>query len=69
MFEACALLMKEIPSNELHNLFISELKKRASNTQLLNSYYKELRQLCLSMKINPKEYLNLDIILNQIIKL
>jgi hypothetical protein len=69
MFDACNLQMKEIPSIELHNLFISELKKRASNTQLLNTYYKELRQVCLSMKINPKEYLNLDIILSQIIKL
>ena len=69
MFDACSLQMKEMPFIELHNLFISELKKRTSNTQQLNSYYKEIRQLCLSMKINLKEYQNLDIILSQIIKL
>jgi hypothetical protein len=69
MFDACSLQMKEIPFFELHNLFILELKKRVSNTQQLNSYYKEIRQLCLSMKINLKEYQNLDIILSQIIKL
>jgi len=45
------------------------LKKRASNTQLLQSFYKELRQLCLSLKISQKDYQVLDLKLNQPIKL
>ena len=69
MFNACKLQMKEIPNSVLHGLFISELKKRASNTQLLSTYFKELRQLCLSMKISQSGYSNLDNILSQTIKL
>ena len=69
MFSACAELMKQIPHNELHNLFISELKKRESNTDFLKNYYKELRQVCLSMRINPKEYTELNQLLNQTISI
>ena len=69
MFDECAFLMKQIPSIELHRLFITELKKRASNTQLLQSFYKELRQLCLSLKINQQEYHSLSLKLSQPIKL
>ncbi len=69
MFDECALLMKQIPEKELNFLFIAELKKRASNTQLLHSFYKELRQLCLSLKINQKDYLQLSLKLSQPIKL
>jgi hypothetical protein len=69
MFDECLLLMKQIPNNKLNDLFIAELKKRASNTQLLQSFYKELRQLCLSLKISQKDYQVLDLKLNQPIKL
>lgn len=69
MFDECAFLMRKIPNMELNSLFITELKKRASNTQLLQSFYKELRQLCLSLKINQKDYQELSLKLSQPIKL
>jgi hypothetical protein len=69
MFDECAFLMKQIPDKELNSLFIDELKKRVSNTQLLQSFYKELRQLCLSLKINQKDYQILSLKLSQPIKL
>jgi hypothetical protein len=69
MYNACLEQMKNIPTDALQHLFITELKKRASNTQSLNTYVKELRQLCLSMKITPKQYLQLDNILSQTIKI
>ncbi|MBW8326061.1 MAG: sce7726 family protein [Prolixibacteraceae bacterium] len=69
MFDECAFLMQQIPHSELHRLFITELKKRASNTQLLQSFYKELRQLCLSLKINQRDYQSLSLKLSQPIKL
>ncbi|KAF2331502.1 sce7726 family protein [Flavobacterium nitrogenifigens] len=52
MFEICRELMREIPSETLHNLFIEQLKKRKSNTKNLAVFQKELRQLGLSMNIN-----------------
>lgn len=69
MFDECAILMKQIPEKELNSLFIAELKKRVSNTQILHSFYKELRQLCLSLKINQKDYQQLSLKLSQPIKL
>ena len=69
MFDACFSLMKQIPDNELNNLFINELKKRTSNTHLLHSFNYELRQLCLSLKINLKDYNELNLKLSQPVKL
>lgn len=56
MFETCEAWMKQIPPSTLHQLFIAEIKQRESNTLQLKDFSKELRQLCLSMKIKPKEY-------------
>jgi hypothetical protein len=67
MYDACAVLMKQIPAATLHRLFISELKKRKTNTNELKSFNKELRQLCLSMKIQPKDYTELTKKLSQTI--
>jgi hypothetical protein len=69
MFDECAILMSQIPNNTLNSLFISELKKRTTNTQILKTFYSELRQLCLSLNINQTEYLELNTILSQTIKL
>jgi len=69
MFNACARLMRDIPSDTLHQLFIDELKKRNSNTAFLKNYYKELRQVCLSMHLKPKEYTELNQLLNQTISI
>jgi len=56
MFEKCRDLMKEIPTERLNELFISEIKKRKSNVGNLSMFPRELRQLCLSMNLNIKQY-------------
>lgn len=69
MFNVCKDLMREIPATELHQLFIDELKKRKSNTAFLKNYYKEIRQVCLSMHIQPKDYTELNQLLSQTISI
>jgi hypothetical protein len=56
MFDVCFQLMKEIPLDILRSLFIDVLKTRKSNTVLLKSFEKELRQLALAMQIDEKKY-------------
>lgn len=56
MFDVCLQLIKEIPLDALRTLFIDVLKTRKTNTALLKSFEKELRQLALAMQINEKKY-------------
>lgn len=49
MFEICRELIKQIPQDQLHNSFIAELKKRKTNTDIIDRFPTELRQVCLSM--------------------
>lgn len=65
MYNKCYNLMLNIPHNVLHSLFLHELKSRKTNTILLPSFLKELRQLCLSMNINSFQYNDLNTKLNQ----
>ena len=65
MFEICLNLIKEIPNNDLNQLFINTLKKRQNNTNKLKYYKKELRQLALSMNLNSAKYNQLFEKLNQ----
>ncbi len=65
MFEICADLIKAIPNEDLHRLFIKALKRRQSNTNKLQSYNRELRQLALAMNLTPKNYKQLLEKLNQ----
>jgi hypothetical protein len=60
MFHKCHALMQKIPAEDLHSLFISELKKRKSNTNILCKFQKELRQLCLSLNISGAQYDNME---------
>ena len=60
MFETCKGLMKEIPGDQLHHLFIDELKKRISNTNIINSFSIELRQMCFALNIDLNLYRELD---------
>lgn len=69
MFKKCKELINEIPSDVLNKLFINELKKRTSNTEIIPTFDKELRQLCLSMNINAAAYQMLNCKLNKPIKL
>jgi len=61
MFGICKELLKRIPNEQLHQLFIEELKKRKSNTVIIKSFFSELRQLCFSMNIDANSYRELDI--------
>ena len=69
MFETCKGLMKQIPSDKLHYLFIEELKKRKSNTDIINSFCIELRQMCFAMNIDLNLYRQLDCKLSKKINL
>lgn len=65
MYDICNELMTQIPDHELNDLFIDQLKKRKTNTLQLKTYYKELRQISLSMNLNEKLYNNLYFKLNK----
>lgn len=52
IFDRCGELMKGIPSEDLHRLFVTEIKKRKSVTARLRHFPVELRQICLSMNID-----------------
>jgi len=69
MFEICAEKMKYIPSDILHKLFINELKKRKSNTFIIEMFHEELRQLFFAMNLNEKSFKELDCKLNKHINL
>lgn len=69
MYETCKGLMKCIPSDQLHLLFIDELKKRKSNTDIINTFCVELRQLCFAMNIDLNLYQELDCKLRKTINL
>ncbi|MCX6309871.1 MAG: sce7726 family protein [Bacteroidia bacterium] len=56
MFDICRDLIKQIPNEQLNHLFIEELKKRKSNTEIISTFHNELRQLCLAMNINSNLY-------------
>ena len=56
MFETCKSMMKNIPFDKLHNLFIDELKMRKSNTNIVNTFEFELRQVCFAMHIDSRSY-------------
>jgi hypothetical protein len=56
MFETCKAMMSQIPSKKLHELFLSEMKKRKSNNAFVYKYQKELRHFCLSTNVNEAQY-------------
>ena len=56
IYDACKLMMKQIPQENLHKLFLTEIKKRKSNSAYLKSYHNELRQFCLSTNLNVEQY-------------
>lgn len=69
MFEICRTLMQKIPNEQLNILFIDELKKRKSNTTLIDNFHNELRQLCFALNIDACSYKELDLKLNKPINL
>ncbi len=56
MFEECKKLIREIPNDILNQLFIAEIKKRKSNTKIIDSFTKELRQMCLALNLDSKTF-------------
>ncbi len=69
MFEICKEMMKYIPNDILHQLFIDELKNRKSNTQIIKMFHKELRQLFFAMNLNEKSFHEINCKLNKQINL
>jgi hypothetical protein len=69
MFDICEGLIFKIPNDVLNNLFMSELKKRKTNTNKIKLYQKELKQLGLAMNLNDAKYSELISVLNEPIKL
>lgn len=63
MFDVCKELMYQIPSNELHRLFLKEIKRRANNTKLLQKIPAEIRQMCLSLNLNQRQS---EVLLNKL---
>lgn len=55
MFDVCRDLMYQIPSDELHSLFLKEIKSRANNTKLLQKIPAEIRQICLSLNLSQRQ--------------
>ena len=68
LFDKCEELIAQIPTKDLQRLFLAEIKKRNSNTSLLGAFMTEIRQMCLSMNLNKKQYEILHQRLNNIIK-
>ena len=56
IYDACKSMMKQIPQENLHQLFLAEIKKRKSNSAYLKSYHNELRQFCLSTNLSTEQY-------------
>jgi hypothetical protein len=56
MFNTCKSMIRQISSEELHHLFLTEMKRRESNTDFLKSYAKELRQFCLCTHLDNDRY-------------
>lgn len=69
MFNICNKLIKEIPPEQLSDLFIEQLKTRKSNTSFIKMFYKELRQIGLALNIGDKRYHQLTVKLNQPIRI
>ena len=69
MFNICTDLIKKIPSDDLNNLFIEQLKKRKSNTGIIQSFYKEIRQIGLAMNLDYKTYQQLFSKINKVIRI
>lgn len=67
-FSACSDLFEQIPSNELHDLMMVELKKRnVKEKQALASENTpmELKHICLCLDFNKNEYIRLNKILSK----
>lgn len=67
LFESCLSLLKEIPKDELNQLFLAEIKKRETNKNILLDCPKELKNICLSLNLNKNALIDLEKKLNQYI--
>ncbi len=55
MFDRCQEMIEKIPQQDLHGLFLKEIKKRTNNTRLLRTFPSEIRQICLSLNLDRKQ--------------
>lgn len=51
-YAICFQLLKQIPTLELNNLYLSQMKNRSFEKVMSTRYYSELNQICLSLKLN-----------------
>lgn len=58
-YKTCFELIKTIPISELNQLYLEQIKKRKLEKVLSQHYFKELNQICLSLKLKKKEKRNL----------
>lgn len=56
MYDACWDQISKIPNSELIQSINTVIKKRKNNTLFLNHYEQYLRQMCLAMNVNEKQY-------------
>ena len=70
-FKECLRLFRQLPINELHPLFIRELKKRKQNDMayLKTSVPDYLKYLLINLRLNENSYKKLDSCLKQLLVL
>lgn len=55
LYKECLSIFREIPENTLRKLFVTKIKGRKRNTQILKKTPFMLRQMCLSMNLSSKD--------------
>lgn len=53
-FEVCSELIGDIPQDELNQLFINQMKKRAGTYKLSSRYFVEFNQISLALRMNDE---------------
>ncbi len=54
MFDECSKMVKAIPCQDLHRLFLKEIESRKNSYSNIRFVQKELSQICLSMNLSIK---------------
>ena len=65
MFDACKDLLRQLPADELHSLFLRAIKSRKNITPKLKDIPRPARQFCLAMDISEKKFNELNKLYNQ----
>jgi hypothetical protein len=63
MYSECKKMMRAIPEKNLRIALLEQMKKRKKDMLVLKNVPKELRQICLSMNLLPKD---IDVLANRL---